>query len=520
MSLSRILVFLLIWVIVISTPPGDIEAQQAQDPADTVYATGAVFETEEELADRPRTPLFRAFLPVFVDLGGRFPVAGHQGKQGSCVGWAVGYAARSYYNSAPEGGPLLTADEIPSPAYIYDSIRRPGYSCDRGTKISDALNLLMKGAVAHAEYRYDHNLCRRPGAEVIARASKFRIAEWRVVDTDRLDQVKAELAGGHPVIIGMRDNRAFHQLRGRRIWRAGYPEEKDGHHAVTVVGYSERGQYFKVMNSWGAGWGSRGFGRISYDTFEKRVKYGFSMRLTATPPPPPPRPKPKPKPMIPKPEPPKPKPKPVILKPEPPPVVKKIKLPKIGCGRLKIVEKDAKKRITGFVGAADDLAKVKKAAAETKAQLDVALRPWPQCEALMTIEKPLARTERPSITLPKRSYRASETLAFEVKMPGFRGHLHVAYIQADGSVVNLVESDPLTLSTLPANKVLKFGDGKEGRQKFTIGAPFGNEMIVAVASKSPLFSKDRPLVETEREFLTALRGPSSPGPTPRNPSAS
>ena len=30
-------------------------------------------------------------------------------------------------------------------------------------------------------------------------------------------------------------------------------------------------------------------------------------------------------------------------------------------------------------------------------------------------------------------------------------------------------------------------------------------MILAIASKSPLFSDDRPLVETEREFLTALR---------------
>ena len=153
MSASRILVYLFTCMMVVSVMPRGAQAQQAQDPADTVYATGAVFETEAELAGKPRTPLFRAFLPEFVDLGGRFPVAGHQGKQGSCVGWAVGYAARSYYNSAPGGGPRLTADEIPSPAYIYDSIRSPGYSCDRGTRISDALNLLMKGAVAHAEYR-------------------------------------------------------------------------------------------------------------------------------------------------------------------------------------------------------------------------------------------------------------------------------------------------------------------------------------------------------------------------------
>ena len=33
-------------------------AEEAYDPPDTVYATGAVFATEEELADRPRTPLF------------------------------------------------------------------------------------------------------------------------------------------------------------------------------------------------------------------------------------------------------------------------------------------------------------------------------------------------------------------------------------------------------------------------------------------------------------------------------
>ena len=332
MSVSRISVFLLIWAMVVSASPGTINAQQAQDPEDTVYATGAVFETEAELAGKPRTPLFRAFLPVFVDLGGRFPVAGHQGKQGSCVGWAVGYAARSYYNSAPYGGSRLTADDIPSPAYIYDSIRTPGYSCDKGTRISDALNLLMKGAVAHADYRYDENLCRRPGASMIALATRFRIADWQVVDTDRLDQVKAELASGHPVVIGMRANREFHRLRGTRIWRAGYPEEKDGHHAITVVGYSERGQYFKVMNSWGTGWGSRGFGRISYDTFEKRVKRGFSMRLTAKPP---------------SPEPPKPKPKPVVPEPKPTPVVEKIKLPRSDAEDLRSWRK-TQRSLSGF----------------------------------------------------------------------------------------------------------------------------------------------------------------------------
>ena len=42
-------------------------------------------------------------------------------------------------------------------------------------------------------------------------------------------------------------------------------------------------------------------------------------------------------------------------------------------------------------------------------------------------------------------------------------------------------------------------------------------MIVALASKSPLFDEDRPLVETEREFLTALRRAIIARPDPTQP---
>ena len=490
------------WVValVIATASQYALAEDTPDPNDVVYATGAVFETEAALAGKPRTSLFRNYLPPSVDLTERFPTPGRQGDQSSCVGWAVGYAARSYYNSPPRGGPRLKAEQIPSPAYIYDAIRDSDDSCDSGTQISDALDLLKKGALTHAEYPYDERRCRRPGIQLAARASKFRIADWLLVNTDRLDQVKAELAGGHPVVIGMRPDRRFHRLRGHKVWRAGIPKEDDGHHAVTVVGYSERGQYFVVMNSWGAGWGERGFGRIEYETFRKRVKYGFSMRLEKEPSLPPLDPAP-----------PKPKPTP------PSPVIPPLELPTIGCGRLAIEDRNDTKFVVGFVGTSDDLAKVGQAAARSEAGVEVELRPWPQCEALMTLEKPLASSERPSISMPKAVYRDSETLSFDVLMAGFQGYLHVAYLQADGTVVNLVQSDPLVLSTLAAHTKMRFGDGQEGRSKFTVSAPFGNEMIVAVASRSPLFTEDRPLVETEREFLTAMRKAIIARPDPTQP---
>ena len=157
----------------------------------------------------------------------------------------------------------------------------------------------------------------------------------------RLDQVKAELAGGHPVVVGMRPNRDFHRLRGRKVWRAGTPSEEDGHHAIAVVGYSERGQHFTVMNSWGPGWGEKGFGRIGYDTFRRRVKYGFSMRLEKEPVPPPPKPAP------------------------PPPVRRDIELPAIECGHLEVAKEGGKTLIKGFVGNRDDLAKVSRREAGT-----------------------------------------------------------------------------------------------------------------------------------------------------------
>ena len=276
------------------------------------------------------------------------------------------------------------------------------------------------------------------------------------------------------------------------------PPDDDGGHAVTVVGYSERRQYFVVMNSWGSGWGDGGFGRIAYDTFRERVRHGFSMRLEAEPAPP-------------KPSPPKPKPAP------PSPVAPEFTLPTIGCGRLGVEERGGRRFVVGFVRDRGDLAKVRQAATLSKVGVDVALRPWPQCEALMTLERPLEEPAVPSITLPKSVYRGSETLAFDVLMADFQGYLHVAYIQADGNVVNLVHSDPLTLATLAARTSLRFGDGLEGRRKFTVAAPFGSEMIVAIASRSPLFAEDRPLVETEREFLTALRKAILARPDPTQP---
>jgi hypothetical protein len=58
--------------------------------------------------------------------------------------------------------------------------------------------------------------------------------------------------------------------------------------------------------------------------------------------------------------------------------------------------------------------------------------------------------------------------------------------------------------TLP-RQTLMFGSGENGKPKFTVGPPFGREMIVAIASRSPLFDHELPAQQTERDYLSELR---------------
>lgn len=473
---------------------------------DITYATGAIPASEAERVAIPPTPLTRTFLPELVDLSSRFPRIGDQGRLGSCTAWAVGYAARSYYETLDsDRGP--DQKNIPSPAYIYASLAP---MCDRGTSTAAAMELLEVGAVSLSDMPYSDRSCPAINADLrtkVRQEGSFRIESWRGIRSgddsgtaifngrqNLPDMIKAQLAMGHPVVTAIQTDRAFHSLHGRSIWERREPASRggDGWHAITLVGYNERGQYFKFINSWGTDWGDKGFGRLSYQTIIDHDEMSYVMKVAGVDPEPP-KPTPEPTP------PPNPLPRPG---PAPVPV---IRMPEVSCGKLQAGPANGPRQIIGFVGTQQDLDKVAAVAAEAGIIADVELRPWPQCETLMTLDGPLAQSDPPRIHLPQPEYAAGETLAFSVAMAGFEGFIHIAYIQADGTVVNLAQQSAISLQTQPRNSVQLFGDGKDGRAHFEVAGPFGNEMIIAIASASPLFDEPRPTVEVEREFLTALR---------------
>ena len=104
-------------------------------------------------------------VPRAVDLSSRFPEPGDQGKQNSCVGWAVAYALKSYQENLERSWSTGPTTHRFSPAFIYNQLNKTP-NCQGGTTFVEALNLLRRDGVATlAQFPYrDDDCSRQPDA--------------------------------------------------------------------------------------------------------------------------------------------------------------------------------------------------------------------------------------------------------------------------------------------------------------------------------------------------------------------
>jgi C1A family cysteine protease len=538
------------------------------DPPDKVYTTGALANDPAVEGALPTAERHRAFLPVAVDLSDRMPPVGNQGGLGSCGAWAVAYSARSYYTEALERRDTHQPANLPSPSYVYHLARESG--CDDGTNVDRVVGVLRRGALSLADAPYT-DACLPPAASSsVSRAHDFRVRGEIRVDVGHRDDAKGQLARGNPVIIRFHTSTAFQKLRSAETLTEPAPPPGDknvGWHFVTLVGYDDKRQAFRLMNSWGTGWGDHGFAWIGYDLLRTRITHAYALDVGPLRPqpvvintPPPPRPSPpvvtppKPTPVVtpPKPTPvvtppplvapPPPKPAPVvtppqlvapppkpapIVTPEPPvvppptpvvtpepPPIKPAPAPRLSdldtlaCGHVRVELRGDQSVLSGYVASDEDLNRVKLIAASVPRTSvgNVFVAPWPQCEALQTLDKPLKIADRPNVDIGRAAeLRAGDGLKIQVTSPAEISYLYVSYVQADGSVVHLVQPNALTPEPTLPRQTLVFGGGEAGKPKFKIGPPFGREMIIAIASRSPLFDHELPTQQTERDYLSDLR---------------
>jgi hypothetical protein len=269
---------------------------------------------------------------------------------------------------------------------------------------------------------------------------------------------------------------------------------------MVLIGYSESKQAFKLINSWGNDWGDNGYGWITYKAFRKWVQNAFVMELAG---------RPKPMPIV--------ITEPVVA-PRPPNITnenieQKLKylISKTECSKLNgSINNAGHVTLTGFARKREDLMFIKSEMAGLGVQvtLSTELRPWPQCEVLLTLNDVLAKSNDLQLTVSgvnTAALKEGEPLVIEVTTPDYPSYLYLTYVQANGDAIHLVRPLSSTATLINPNTHLVFGNGEKGKGKFTISKPFGNEIIVAIASASPLFNEELPKIQIEREYLTQVR---------------
>lgn len=104
---------------------------------------------------------------------------------------------------------------------------------------------------------------------------------------------------------------------------------------------------------------------------------------------------------------------------------------------------------------------------------------------------------------------AGNPLVLEIRAPARPVQVQVDYFTIDGSVVHLLPNPSDSGAALAAGSSRRLGE-KAGEDKpqsgryWTIGPPFGTEMLLTIATAAPLFPTPRPEQEPAADYLAAL----------------
>lgn len=210
-----------------------------------------------------------SFLPHRVDLRDNLGAVEDQGQVGSCVANAVVGAIEHQHRKAGR-----VAVEL-SRMFVYFNGRQMRGTADRDSGMTTAEGLaaaLAFGAPPEPSWPYDPKLLsKRPDDAVYAAARDNAPAEYaRVTGTEN---VKRALAQGHPVVFLVSLPERCYAEAGRTgvmpsptasevtaSWNAG--------HSMLLAGYDLDAGQFLVRNSWGPGWGDKGYFRMPFDAFD------------------------------------------------------------------------------------------------------------------------------------------------------------------------------------------------------------------------------------------------------------
>ena len=219
-------------------------------------------------------------IPTSFNIIDKFPPIGNQGKYGTCVGWAVGYNAKTVINGIEKGygaSDLASANKQFSPKDLYLAVDddKKGADCS-GTNFDIALQVLQDRGVATLQTVPYTNLgnCSQSlvDASWTQEAANNKIKYWRKIEGSS-SAIKKNIAQNVPVIFGAKlsDNFMTHKTDDVISSSTSYDQVgQHSYHAMIIAGYDDNkgpNGAFRIVNSWGTGWGASGFAWIDYNFF-------------------------------------------------------------------------------------------------------------------------------------------------------------------------------------------------------------------------------------------------------------
>ncbi len=135
----------------------------------------------------------------------------------------------------------------------------------------------------------------------------------------------------------------------------------------------------------------------------------------------------------------------------------------------------------------------------------------PYCDALNTIRPYHSIFPIPGAALSlalaagKTTLKDGDLITVKQTMPDFGGYLQTDYFSSDGSILHLypTSTDPRKFISASASKTL--GDPTHGGAAWQVSAPYGTDLIISIASTTPLFTTPRPADENASDYLPDLR---------------
>ena len=211
---------------------------------------------------------------IRLDLSSQMPPVGDQGSEGSCVAFATAYNHMTHNRWVETHGSVSNPENQCSPSFVYNQVDG---GVDWGTSGGAAMDLIIQQGVSNivdcpyimgnytswpSESAYSHALtCRGDaGFWIWARDT----AGWRAI--------KQHLVNGYTSCLGLSVYANFDNIQNFNYTYCAadrYGSNRGGHE-LTIVGFDDTmtthdGQgAFKLVNSWGTGWGLSGYFWMSY----------------------------------------------------------------------------------------------------------------------------------------------------------------------------------------------------------------------------------------------------------------